>query len=69
MRVSATEVDRHVPVAVTRHRDRGRRLRHEPAEVLIAGRLLAIRIARPLRFRPSDVDAFIDANTVTDPDL
>lgn len=33
------------------------------------GRLLAIRIARQLRFRPPDVDAFIDANTVTGIDL
>ncbi|MDT4926348.1 MAG: Helix-turn-helix domain [Pseudonocardiales bacterium] len=32
-------------------------------------RLLAIRIARQLRFRPPDVDAFIDANTVTVIDL
>lgn len=30
------------------------------------GRLLAIRIARQLRFRPPDVDAFIAANAVTD---
>jgi hypothetical protein len=29
------------------------------------GRLLAIRIARQLRFRPPDVDAFIDANART----
>jgi excisionase family DNA binding protein len=33
------------------------------------GRLLAIRIARQLRFRPSDVDAFVDANTATGVDL
>jgi excisionase family DNA binding protein len=33
------------------------------------GRLLAIRIARQLRFRPPDVDAFIDANTVTGNDI
>lgn len=33
------------------------------------GRLPAIRIARQLRFRPPDVDAFIAANTLTDPDL
>lgn len=33
------------------------------------GRLLAIRIARQLRFRPPEVDAFIDANTVTGADL
>ncbi len=33
------------------------------------GRLLAIRIARQLRFRPPDVEAFIDANTITDIDL
>ncbi len=33
------------------------------------GRLLAIRIARQLRFRPSDFDAFVDANTVTGVDL
>ena len=33
------------------------------------GRLLAIRIARQLRFRPPDIDAFIDANTVTSVDL
>ena len=29
------------------------------------GRLPASRIARQLRLRPPDVDAFIDANTVT----
>jgi excisionase family DNA binding protein len=29
------------------------------------GRLLAIRIARQLRFRPPDVDAFVDANAST----
>lgn len=29
------------------------------------GRLPAIRIARQLRFRPPDVDAFIDANAST----
>ena len=33
------------------------------------GRLPAIRIARQLRFRPSDVDAFVDANAVTGVDL
>jgi excisionase family DNA binding protein len=33
------------------------------------GRLLAIRIARQLRSRPPDVDAFVDANTVTGVDL
>jgi hypothetical protein len=33
------------------------------------GRLLAIRIVRQLRFRPPDVDAFVDANTVTGIDL
>lgn len=33
------------------------------------GRLLAIRIARQLRFRPPDVDAFVDANTVSGIDL
>jgi excisionase family DNA binding protein len=29
------------------------------------GRLHAIRIARQLRFRPADVDAFVDANAST----
>ena len=33
------------------------------------GRLRASRIARQLRFRPGDVDAFIDANAVTGCDL
>jgi excisionase family DNA binding protein len=33
------------------------------------GRLLAIRIARQLRFRIPDVDAFIDANTCTSRNL
>ena len=33
------------------------------------GRLRASRIARQLRFRPPDVDAFVDANTVTGPDV
>lgn len=29
------------------------------------GRLRTSRIARPLRFRPADVDAFVEANAVT----
>jgi excisionase family DNA binding protein len=32
-------------------------------------RLRASRIARHLRFRPADVDAFVEANTVTGCDL
>jgi excisionase family DNA binding protein len=33
------------------------------------GRLRASRIARQLRFRPADVDAFVEANAVTGCDL
>ena len=33
------------------------------------GRLRASRIARQLRFRPADVNAFIEANAVTGSDL
>jgi excisionase family DNA binding protein len=33
------------------------------------GRLRAWRIARQLRFRPADVDAFVEANAVTGCDL
>lgn len=33
------------------------------------GRLHASRIARQLRFRLTDVDAFVEANTVTGSDL
>ena len=33
------------------------------------GRLRASRIARRLRFHPADVDAFVEANTVTGCDL
>jgi len=33
------------------------------------GRLRASRIARQLRFRPPDVDAFIDDNTVAGADV
>jgi hypothetical protein len=33
------------------------------------GRLRAVRIARRLRFRPPDVESFLDANTVTGVDL
>lgn len=33
------------------------------------GRLRASRIARQLRFRPADVDAFVEANAVTGSDL
>ncbi|MDP9092455.1 MAG: helix-turn-helix domain-containing protein [Actinomycetota bacterium] len=33
------------------------------------GRLLAIRIARQLHFRPPDVDAFVEANAVAGCDM
>jgi len=33
------------------------------------GRLRASRIARQLRFRPADVDAFVEANAVTGSDI
>ncbi|MDQ6849693.1 MAG: helix-turn-helix domain-containing protein [Actinomycetota bacterium] len=33
------------------------------------GRLCASRIARQLRFRTADVDAFVEANAVTDSDV
>jgi excisionase family DNA binding protein len=33
------------------------------------GRLRASRIARQLRFRPTDVDAFVDANAVPVPGI
>ena len=33
------------------------------------GRLPASRIARQLRFRPADVDAFVEANAVTSSDI
>lgn len=33
------------------------------------GRLRASRIARQLRFRIHDVDAFVDAHLLTEPDL
>ncbi len=33
------------------------------------GRLRASRIARQLRFRPADVDAFVEANAVTGGDV
>lgn len=33
------------------------------------GRLRASRIARQLRFRPADVDAFVEANAVTGGDM
>ena len=33
------------------------------------GRLRASRIARQLRFRPADVDAFVEANDVTGGDM
>jgi excisionase family DNA binding protein len=33
------------------------------------GRLRASRIARQLRFRPGDVDAFVEANAITGSDL
>lgn len=29
------------------------------------GRLRAVRIARQLRFRPPDVESFVDANTIS----
>lgn len=32
------------------------------------GRLRASRIARQLRFRPADVDAFVEANAVSESD-
>lgn len=33
------------------------------------GRLRASRIARQLRFRPADIDAFVEANTVIGAEL